>query len=103
MYKIKFYVTPQGDCPFQSFLEEVSPKVKGKFIKFLDLLQILGPDLKRPYADVLREGIRELRIKFRHDQYRALYFFIHGKNIVITHGIIKKTDAVPPEEMERAI
>ena len=31
-------------------------------IKFLDILAQYGPDLKRPYADMLREGIRELRV-----------------------------------------
>ena len=35
--------------------------------------------------------------------YRALYFFFIGKNIVITHAFVKKTDKVPPGEIERAL
>ncbi len=54
-------------------------------------------------ADVLRGGIRELRVVFGGDQFRALYFFWDGDQIIVTHGIIKKSDKVPPAEIERAI
>ncbi|MBI3548232.1 MAG: type II toxin-antitoxin system RelE/ParE family toxin [Elusimicrobia bacterium] len=72
-------------------------------MKFLDLLASQGPNLKRPYADVLRDGIRELRVRLGSNQYRALYFFIVGKHIVITHGILKNEDKVPPGEIDRAV
>jgi phage-related protein len=101
MYSIKFFVSDRGDCPFREFLNALPAKVQGKFTKFLDLLAGLGPDLKRPYSDALRDGIRELRVKFGGDQYRALYFF-HRKYIIITHGFVKKTDSVPVEEIDRA-
>lgn len=74
-----------------------------KFIKLLTLLQEHGPNLKRPYADALRDGIRELRLIFNRNQYRALYFFTDGRRIIITHGIIKKSDEVPGKEIDRAI
>ena len=35
------------------------------------------------------------------NQYRLLYFFA-GKQIVITHGFIKKTGPVPVSELDRA-
>jgi len=103
MYRIDFYRTPRGDRPFQIFLDGCTDKVRSKFIKWLDLLKEQGPDLKRPYADALRDGIRELRVALGGDQYRALYFFWDGDTIVITHGIIKKTAEVPPGEIDRAI
>ena len=103
MYRIKFYVTVRGDCPFGAFLDAAQPKVKAKFINLLDLLTRLGPDLKRPYADSIRDGIRELRVRLGSNRYRALYFFIMGKTIVITHGILKNSDRVPPEEIDRTL
>ena len=103
MYAIKYYVTTRGDCPFQSFLDAATAKVKAKFIKMLDLLAHHGPDLKRPYADLLRDDIRELRVRYGTSRYRAFYFFIMGKNIIITHGILKNTDHVPPDEINRAL
>jgi len=103
LYKIIFYRTLRGDCPFLDFLNERPKKVQVKITKILDVLAGLGPNLKRPYADVLMEGIRELRIKFGSDQYRALYFFFSGKKIIVTHGIVKKSDSVPMGEIERAL
>lgn len=96
-------MTARGDCPFETFLEGSHPKVKAKFIKVLDLLRYQGPNLKRPYADFLRDGIRELRIRLGTNRYRALYFFIKGKNIIITHGILKNTNKVPPGEIDKAL
>ena len=60
-----------------------------------------GPNLPRPYADVVRGKIRELRVIFASAQYRFLYFF-HSKHIIITHGFLKKTDRVPDSEIDRA-
>ena len=52
-------------------------------------------------ADVVRGKIRELRIVFGGNQYRLLYCFA-GKQIVITHGFVKKTGPVPVSELDRA-
>lgn len=60
-----------------------------------------GPNLPRPYADIVRGKIRELRVSFGSNEYRFLYFFF-GKRIIITHGFLKKTDRVPEGEIERA-
>lgn len=103
MYRIKYYVTAKGECPFAAFLDGAQPKVKVKFINILDLLAYHGPDLRRPYADLLRDDIRELRVRLGNNRYRALYFFIMGKNIVVTHGILKNKDKVPPGEIDRAL
>lgn len=103
MYRIAYYRTPRGDSPFETFLDGHNEKVRGKFVKLLTILAEHGPNLKRPYADTLRDGIRELRAGFAGGAYRALYFFFIEKTIVITHAFIKKTDQVPPEEIERAL
>ena len=103
MYRIVFYKTQRGDSPFDSFLEGHNDKVRAKFIKLMTVLREHGPNLKRPYADILRDGIRELRVGLAGDTYRALFFFFVGKTIVITHAFMKKTDKVAPEEIERAL
>ena len=74
-----------------------------KFAKLLKILSYEGPNLKRPYADVLSHGIRELRVFFGSNQYRGLYFFFHKDFIIFTHGFMKKTDAVPASEIELAL
>jgi phage-related protein len=55
-----------------------------------------------PIADLLRDGIYELRVRAGRVNYRILYFF-HGRNIaVVSHGITKE-DRVPAKEIDLAI
>ena len=100
-YEVLFYETAEGRCPTQDFLEGLPLKVRAKITKWVDLLRREGPDLPRPYADVVRGRIRELRVSFSGMHHRLLYFF-HGKRIIVTHGFVKKTAAVPDEELTRA-
>ena len=51
-------------CPTQDFLEDLPVKVRAKVTKWLDLLKREGSNLPRPYADVVRGKIRELRVSF---------------------------------------
>ena len=100
-YEVLFYETDEGRCPARDFLEALPLKVRAKVSKWLDLLKREGPDLPRPYADVVRGKIRELRVSFGGLHHRLLYFF-YGKRIIVTHGFVKKTAAVPEEELARA-
>jgi len=57
-------------------------------------LALLGHELRRPEADLLRDGIYELRARLGSVNYRLLYFF-HGQTVsVIAHGLTKEA-AVP--------
>jgi hypothetical protein len=91
----------RGDSPIDEFLDGLPEKPRGKIEKWIELLEEKGPDLPRPYADVLHDKIRELRVSFSHYEYRLLYF-IHGKTIVITNGFLKKTQKVPTDAIDRA-
>ena len=75
-YEVLFYETAEGRCPTQDFLEELPLKVRAKITKWVDLLKREGPGLPRPYADVVRGKIRELRVSFGGAHHRLLYFFI---------------------------
>ena len=61
-----------------------------------------GHELRRPEADFLRDGIYELRVSRRGVHYRILYFFHGAVAAVVSHGLVKE-QAVPPEEIDRAI
>ena len=102
MYYVEFYQAQRGDYPVRDFLAGLPDKVRAKTAKWLQLLQENGPELKRPYADMLHNGIRELRLSFGHLEVRLLYF-IEGEAIVLTNGFLKKTRQTPPVEIERAI
>ena len=101
-YEVEFYETESGRCPTDEFLNTLKPKPLAKVHAYLELLEERGPNLTRPFADGLRDKIRELRPDFAHEAIRLLYFFF-GKTIVVTHGFRKKTERTPPVEIERAI
>lgn len=100
-YRVDFYVSPRGQCFIDEFLDELQPKPRSKIEARIRQLLFQGPNLQRPYADMLQDGIRELRIQFGNLRIR-LFYFIHEKTIVLTHGMLKKTGPVPIVEIERA-
>lgn len=104
MWEIEFYEKPNGRCPISDFLNKLSPKDDLPFIeKALDRLEKYGHGLQRPYVDLLRDDIWELRVRTRRGQIRILYFYFFRTKIIITHGIIKKAGRVPDNEIEKAI
>lgn len=101
-YQVIFYKSVDGYCPVEEFLDLIPVKVRAKVAKWIIRLEECGPDLPRPFADVVRGKIKELRLVFASHQYRFLYYFSH-KYIIITHGFVKKTEMVPENEIQRAI
>ena len=71
----------------------------------MTVLQIKGPELKRPLVGKLTGKLYELRVKVERVRYRLLFFF-HREGpkgrIVVTSAFIKKTGSVPPGEMRKA-
>ena len=100
-YILDFYRAPDGECPARDFVRELPEKPRIKVGAWLKRLRSLGPDLPRPYADILEGPIRELRVSFGRLSIRLLYF-IAERSIIITHGFLKKTRRVDPGEIERA-
>lgn len=100
-YEAGFYKDKRGRCPAIEFLKGLPTKIRAKIAKWIEKLEQEGPNLPRPYADIVRGKIREFRVSFGSNEYRFLYFFL-GKRIIIAHGFLKKTQKIPPEEIKRA-
>lgn len=84
------------------FIDSLSKRNQAKVFSFLSLLEEKGPILPRPYADLLDNGIHELRVKLSGNQVRILYFFCYQEYIVLTHPFTKTTDKVPATEIKKA-
>lgn len=102
-WKVVFYKDQQGNNPVKDFISKKSKSNQKKILTFIDYLQEVGVDLPRPYADYLRDGIYELRIKLSGSQTRTLYFFCFETYIVLTHTFIKNTKSVPDSEINKAL
>ncbi len=102
---IVFYQEKDGDAPVIDWLKELRQTDAKAFTKCraaLARLASLGHELRRPEADLLRDGIYELRIRIGSVNYRLLYFFHQRTVSVVAHGLTKE-DVVPPTDINRAI
>jgi len=101
MYEVEFYEDQHGKCLTIEFLKKLQKKSRAKSAKWIEKLEKEGPNLPRPYADIVRGKIRELRVGFGSNEYRFLYFFC-GRRVIITHGFSKKTGKISESEIEKA-
>lgn len=100
LYNLILYTTDSGDSPIDAFLDGLDKKSRAKVAAYLSLLENEGPNLKRPYADVVRGKIRELRIHYSSNQYRVLYFFHVRDQIVLVHAFSKKTQQLKEKDID---
>jgi phage-related protein len=102
---VYIYAEENGESPVLDWLKELNQsnnRALDACIARVKLLAMMGHELRRPHADMLRDGIYELRARVGNVNYRLLYFF-HGKDIaVVAHGLTKEAE-VPARDIERAI
>ena len=101
-FEIIFYDKPNGEEPAKDFICSLDKKMQARMTKMITLLGECGNKLRKPYSEHLEDGIFELRAKVGSDISRVLYFFVIGKQIVLTNGFIKKTQKTPRNEIELA-
>lgn len=100
--QIVFFREDDGSVPFLKWFDGLPQHAKDQCLAKLTLLRDVGHELRRPAAENLGGGIYELRAKSRNVNYRILYFF-HGQvAAVISHGIRKQQERVPPREIDLA-
>jgi len=88
--------------PDRTWLDTLPPKAQDKCRVKIERLRDLGHELRRPEADLLRDGIYELRVGLQGLNYRILYFF-HGRvAAVLAHGLVKER-VVPARDIDLAI
>jgi phage-related protein len=89
--------------PALEWLMILDAKARQRCLRCLELLRLKGHELHRPAADYLRDGIYELRTKWRGINYRMLYFFHGDVAVVVSHGFAKQRPRVPELEIELAL
>ena len=82
---IVFHREPTGEVPVLDWLRKLRKMNRREYetcVAAVERLAAFGHELRRPVADLLRDGIYELRIRKGHVNYRILYFF-HGRDLAI--------------------
>ncbi len=131
--EVVFYRDDDGNVPVLDWLGGLSLKARLKCLDRIERLREVGYDLRRPEADLLRDGVYELRISLNHVQYRILYSFhtasdadrskgpktfkrgsvkhrpkdsgqpVARRTVAVLAHGLVKEDKVPGEEIERAL
>jgi len=101
-WRALYYSTHDGLSPVKEYIDGLSLNEQAKTMAFISLLEEKGPNLPRPYADLLEDGIHELRIKLKGTQGRVLYFFCYGDIIVLTNAFDKHAAKVPKAKIRLA-
>lgn len=103
--RVILYQEKKNDVPVLDWLRELAKSNAKAHVKGRDVIRLLedcGHELRRPHADLLRDGIYELRFKLGHVNYRILHFF-HGRMAAVLSSGFTKEAEVPVVEIERAI
>jgi putative component of toxin-antitoxin plasmid stabilization module len=95
----------RGRAPVREWLDrlqETNPRAHARCVIRIERLAAAGYELRRPEADMLRDGIHELRAESGHVNYRVLYCF-HGRNVAVLLHAFTKEGAIPDIELQRAL
>ena len=101
-WKVVYYEDADGVSEVYDYIEKQKPNIKAKILSWISMLEEKGPVLPRPYADLLKDGIHEFRIKLSGNQVRILYFFCYGNFIILTNHFKKNVAQVPEKEIKKA-
>ena len=82
--------------------QEVLALPKGILARYFhctDRMLEFGPDLGMPHTRAMSAGLFELRLKSHVGIGRVFYYTLVGRQIVMLHQFVKKTDKTPPKEL----
>jgi len=94
-WKITFYNNKVEDQAL-SF----PPGILANFLHIAEMMEKLGPNLGKPYIGSLGSGLYEIRAKGKEGIGRSLYCTVSGREIVILHSFIKKTQKTPKKDLD---
>lgn len=74
-----------------------------KYLRLTDMMLVHGSNLGLPHTKSLSNGLFELRLKSKEGISRVFYCTKVGKNIVMLHSFVKKSQKIPKNEMDIAL
>lgn len=102
--EVHLFRDDDGSVPILDWLAEVEARNRKTYEKcraYVARLRDQGRDLRRPTADILRDGVYELRFQYLGVNYRILYGFVGQDVVMVSHGITKEI-TVPSKEIDLA-
>ncbi len=72
------------------------------FLHIAEMIEEFGPALGLPYTKAIGEGLFEIRAKGKEGIGRSFFCTVKGKEIIILHSFIKKSQKIPKKELATA-
>jgi phage-related protein len=97
----RFYATASGRRPVREWLLELSKddrRIIGKDIQKVEF----GWPIGMPYCRPLGHGLWEVRSDLAGGRIARMIFCIVASEMVMLHGFMKKTQKMPPQDIELA-
>lgn len=92
---------------YNSKIEEATfafPKgVLANLLRIFDLIECYGPAIGKPHTSPMGGGLFEIRAKGKEGIGRSLFCSVEGREIVILHSFIKKTNKTPKHDLDLAL
>lgn len=95
---VAFYLDARGRNPVLEFINSLPEPDQARVLRVLKLLQEFGPLLGMPHARPIEGKLWELRAGAS----RVFYLAYTGRQFVLLHGYLKKTQEAPRREIETA-
>lgn len=83
-------------------VRELPGGILGSYHAIIDKMKILGPNLGMPYTKPMSGGLFEIRAKGKEGIGRIFFATQKGKEIIILHSFVKKTQKAPQHEIDIA-
>ena len=96
-----FYRSASGVEPVRDWLRDLPESDRRAIGADLALVQVGWP-LGMPLCRPLSGGLWEVRSNLPSHRIARLLFFVHENRIGVVHGFIKKTQKMPPDDLELA-
>lgn len=96
-WKITFYTTK-----VEQETLNFPPGILANFLRIVELIKVFGPSIGKPYIASMGGGLFEIRSKGKEGIGRSFYCMVKGKEIIILHSFIKKSQKTPKKELDIA-
>ncbi len=91
-----------------------SEKVENKTLSFpkgilanllhvIEMIEEFGPSLGMPYTAPMGHGLFEIRAKGKEGIGRSLFCSVKGREIIMLHSFVKKSQKTPKKDLDIAI
>ena len=77
-------------------------RILANFLHIVEMMEEYGPSLGKPYTASIGNGLFEVKAKGKEGIGRSLFCTIKGREIIILHSFIKKSQKTPKKEIDLA-